>query len=38
MDPRDQQVVEAAIMAQRDGQAPVTPVAQLPTVTGSLGT
>ncbi len=38
MDPTDQQVVEAAIMAQQDGQAPVTPGAQVPTITGSCGT
>ncbi len=38
MDPTDQQVVEAAIMAQQDGQAPVTPGAQVPAVTGSFGT
>jgi hypothetical protein len=37
MDPTDQQVVEAAIMAQQDGQAPVTPGA-VPAVTGSFGT
>jgi hypothetical protein len=38
MDPTDQQIVEAAIMAQQDGQAPVTPGAQVPSVTGSFGT
>jgi hypothetical protein len=38
MDPTDEQVVEAAIMAQQDGQAPITPGAQLPAVTGSFGT
>jgi hypothetical protein len=38
MDPTDQQVVEAAIMAQQDGQAPVTPGAQVPAITGSFGT
>jgi hypothetical protein len=38
MDPTDLQVVEAAIMAQQAGQAPVTPGAQLPAVTGSFGT
>ena len=38
MDPTDQQVVEAAIMAQQDGQAPVTPGAQPPSVSGSFGT
>ena len=38
MDPTDQQVVEAAIMAQQDGQAPITPGAQVPAVTGSFGT
>ena len=38
MDPTDQQVVEAAIMAQQYGQAPVTPGAQVPAVTGSFGT
>jgi hypothetical protein len=38
MDPTDQQIVEAAIMAQQDGQAPVTPGAQVPAVTGSFGT
>jgi hypothetical protein len=38
MDPTDQQVVEAAIMAQQSGQAPVTPGAQLPAVTRSFGT
>ena len=30
MDPTDQQVVEAAVMAQQAGQAPVTPGAQAP--------
>jgi hypothetical protein len=38
MDPTDQQVVEAAIMAQQDGQAPVTPGATVPAVTGGFGT
>ena len=38
MDPTDQQVVEAAITAQQAGQAPVTPGAQPPNVTGSFGT
>ena len=38
MDPTDEQVVEAAIMAQQEGQAPVTPGAQVPAVTGSFGT
>jgi hypothetical protein len=38
MDPTDQQVVEAAIMAQQAGQAPVTAGAQVPSVTGSFGT
>jgi hypothetical protein len=38
MDPTDQQIVEAAIMAQQDGQAPITPGAQLPSLTGSFGT
>jgi hypothetical protein len=38
MDPTDQQIVEAAIMAQQDGQAPVSPGAQPPAVTGSFGT
>jgi hypothetical protein len=38
MDPTDQQVVEAAIMAQQDGQAPVTPGATVPAVAGSFGT
>ena len=38
MDPSDQQVVEAAIMAQQEGQAPVTSGAQVPAVTGSFGT
>jgi len=38
MDPTDEQVVEAAIMAQQAGQAPVTPGAQLPAVAGSFGT
>jgi hypothetical protein len=38
MDPTDQQVVEAAIMAQQAGQAPVTPGAQVPALTGSFGT
>ena len=37
MDPTDQQVVEAAIMAQQDGQAPVTPGAQIPSVNGAFG-
>ncbi len=38
MDPTDQQVVEAAIMAQQEGQAPVSPGAQPPSITGSFGT
>ena len=38
MDPTDEQVVEAAIMAQQEGQAPVTPGARVPAVTGSFGT
>jgi len=38
MDPTDQQVVEAAIMAQQHGQAPVTPGATVPAVSGSFGT
>jgi hypothetical protein len=38
MDPTDQQIVEAAIMAQQDGQAPVTPGTQPPAVSGSFGT
>jgi hypothetical protein len=38
MDPTDQQIVEAAIMAQQDGQAPVSPGAQPPSVSGSFGT
>jgi hypothetical protein len=38
MDPTDQQVVEAAIMAQQDGRAPVTPGATVPAITGSFGT
>jgi len=38
MDPTDEQVVEAAIMAQQAGQAPVTPGAQVPAVAGSFGT
>jgi hypothetical protein len=38
MDPTDEQIVEAAIMAQQAGQAPVTPGAQVPAVTGSFGT
>lgn len=38
MDPTDQQVVEAAVMAQQAGQAPVTPGAQVPAVTGAFGT
>lgn len=38
MDPTDQQIVEAAIMAQQEGQAPVTPGAPLPAITGSFGT
>lgn len=38
MDPTDQQVVEAAIMAQQDGQAPVTPGTQPPSTTGAFGT
>ncbi len=38
MDPTDQQVVEAAIMAQQGGQAPVTPGAHVPAVAGAFGT
>jgi hypothetical protein len=38
MDPTDQQIVEAAIMAQQDGQAPVTAGAQIPSSTGAFGT
>jgi hypothetical protein len=38
MDPTDQQVVEAAIMAQQNGQAPVTPGTQPTSVSGSFGT
>jgi hypothetical protein len=38
MDPTDEQVVEAAVMAQQEGQAPVTPGAQVPAVSGSFGT
>ncbi|MGO8824943.1 MAG: hypothetical protein ACLQU9_06845 [Acidimicrobiales bacterium] len=38
MDPTDQQVVEAAIMAQQSGQAPITPAAQVPAVSGAFGT
>jgi len=38
MDPTDQQVVEAAIMAQQDAQAPVTPGTQVPAVAGAFGT
>jgi hypothetical protein len=38
MDPTDQQIVEAAIMAQQQGQAPVTPGATPPPITGSFGT
>jgi hypothetical protein len=38
MDPTDQQIIEAAIMAQQAGQAPVTPGAQVPSLTGSFGT
>ena len=38
MDPTDQQIVEAAIMAQQEGQAPVSPGAQPPSVSGSFGT
>ncbi len=38
MDPTDQQVVEAAVMAQQEGQAPVTPGAQVPSVNGAFGT
>ena len=38
MDPTDEQVVEAAIMAQQEGQAPVAPGAQAPSVSGSFGT
>jgi hypothetical protein len=38
MDPTDQQIVEAAIMAQQDGQAPTTPGTNAPTGAGSFGT
>jgi hypothetical protein len=38
VDPTDQQVVEAAIMAQEDGQAPVTPGTQPPAISGAFGT
>jgi hypothetical protein len=38
MDPTDQQIVEAAVMAQMAGQAPVTPGATVPTGAGSFGT
>jgi hypothetical protein len=38
MDRTDQQVVEAAIMAQQDGQAPVSSGAQVPAVAGAFGT
>jgi hypothetical protein len=38
MDPTDQQVVEAAIMAQQDGQAPVAPGTQPPSINGAFGT
>jgi hypothetical protein len=38
MDPTDQQIVEAAIMAQRDGQAPVSPGTSPPSLSGSFGT
>ena len=38
MDPTDEQVVEGAIMAQQEGQAPVTPGAQVPSLKGSFGT
>jgi hypothetical protein len=38
MDPTDQQIVEAAIMAQEEGQAPVTPGAQVPSIAGAFGT
>jgi hypothetical protein len=38
MDPTDQQIVEAAIMAQQEGQAPVTPGTQVPSTTGAFGT
>lgn len=38
MDPTDEQVVEAAIMAQQDGQAPVTPGTPPPSISGSFGT
>ena len=36
MDPTDEQVVEAAIMAQQEGQAPVTPGAAGPRRHGKL--
>ena len=38
MDPTDQQMVEAAIMAQQDGQAPVTPGAKVPSLNRAFGT
>ena len=38
MDPTDEQIVEAAIMAQQEGQAPVSPGTPLPSVSGSFGT
>ncbi|HUE07283.1 MAG TPA: hypothetical protein VMP41_07635 [Acidimicrobiales bacterium] len=38
MDPTDQQIVEAAIMAQQDGQAPVSPGTPPPSLSGSFGT
>jgi len=38
MDPTDQQVVESAIMAQQDGQAPVSPGTPAPSISGAFGT
>jgi hypothetical protein len=38
MDPTDEQVFEAAIMAQQDGRATITPGSQLPAVTGCFCT
>jgi hypothetical protein len=38
MDPTDQQIVESAITAQMNGQAPVTPGSAVPTGAGSFGT
>jgi hypothetical protein len=38
MDPTDEQIVEAAIMAQQSGQAPTTPGTVAPTGAGSFGT